>query len=85
MIRSIAVTLLIGFNFLSMAVFAQTADIFSVGLNANYTNESTFGGELFLKKGIKLFCSLVYRCQARVRHKSAFLIDNPIGVSKCCG
>lgn len=55
MIRSITVTLLIGFHFLSLAVFAQTPDIFSVGLNANYTNESAFCGELFLKKGIRLF------------------------------
>ncbi|MEC3882083.1 hypothetical protein [Parapedobacter sp. 10938] len=55
MIRSFAATLLIGFNFLPMGLFAQTTDIFSVGFNANYTNESAFGGELFLKRGITLF------------------------------
>src|SRR3546814_6872860 len=55
MIRPKIVTLLLGFNFLSFGLFAQTTDILSVGFTANYTNESAFGGELLFKKGIRLF------------------------------
>src|SRR5690606_8643254 len=55
MIRPTVVVLLLGLNFLSLGSFAQTTDILSVGFTANYTNENAIGGELFFKKGIRLF------------------------------
>ena len=55
MIRPMAIALFAGFCFLCSDLRATVKDTLSAGLSANYTNENVFGGELFLKRGIRLF------------------------------